>query len=195
MEVSSPMLASHQTGGKTYPVELRALCERGQAGDATVLPELEKAFDARPDLAGMFGDMPKLAKEALLDAVAGPSLPAREATRRQSDRICGELAGWNAPAPVRLLAERVALTWIEVHHADLQMAEALKKRSLESSHMQAAERRAHAAQARFLAAIEALVRVRMLMQPIRPDWPTNEHAPQNGAGPTSLKGEAPAMSA
>jgi hypothetical protein len=153
------------TGEKTYPLELRAVLERGQAGDATALPEIQKAFDQNPELAGMLGDLPKLAKETLLDAVAGSSLTAREATRRQSDRICGELAGWNAPVPVRLLAERVALTWIEVHHADLQMAEALKKRSLESSQMQGAERRAHAAQARFLAAIEALVTVSKLTPP------------------------------
>ena len=52
------------------------------------------------------------------------------------------------------------LTWVEVLHADNELAAALKKRTAESPQMQAAERRAHAAQARYLEAIEALVRVK-----------------------------------
>jgi hypothetical protein len=188
MEVSLPMLASHQTGDKTYPVELRALCERGQAGDATVLLELEKAFDARPDLAGMLGDMPKLAKEALLDAVAGPDLTAREAIRRQSDRLFRELVGWAGLVPVRLLAERVALTWIEAHHADIALANTLKKQPAESLQMQAAERRAQAAQARFLAAIETFAKVSKVVQP--PPSPDDQWKFLPGWGPpTSSPGE------
>jgi hypothetical protein len=158
------MSRRHQPEPKSYPAELRDVLERGQTGDATALPELKKAFDEHPALAGMLGDMPRLAFGVLLDAVAGPSLTAREAIGREAARLWEQLAGPDAPVLERLLAERVALTWMEVHHADTGLASALKTRPAESPQMQAAERRAHAAQARYLAAIEALATVRTLTQ-------------------------------
>jgi hypothetical protein len=178
---------------KTYPLELRDVLGRGQAGDATALPEIQKAFDQNPELTGMLGDMSKMAKEALLHSVAGPSLTAREAIRRQSDRLFRELVGWSSQVPVRLLAERVALTWLEVHHADLQLAEALKKRSAESPQVQAVERRAHAAQARYLAAIQALATVKAITQPspivIDLTNPVTGADRLDGEGPTDARNE------
>jgi hypothetical protein len=149
-----------QSPADVYIAELRELFDRADAGDTSVLPELKRTFDEYPALAEMLGDMPQLALEPLLAVVAGKSLTLREAILRQSDRLLGELAGPDAPLPERMCAERVALTWVEVLHADNELAAALKKRTAESPQMQAAERRAHAAQARYLEAIEALVRVK-----------------------------------
>jgi hypothetical protein len=149
----------------SYPAELRDILERGQTGDAAALPELTKAFDENPDLADRLGDMPRLALEALLAAVAGRSLTVKEAIRRRADRLCGDLAGSNASLLERLVAERIALCWVECHHADTELASALKKSSAESPLMESAERRVNAAQARYLESIEALATVKRLTQP------------------------------
>jgi len=180
------MSDQHTAQPKSYPAELRDILDRGQAGDATALPELKRAFDEHPALADMIGDMPRLALGSLLDAVAGVSLTAREAIGREAHRLREELAGSNAPLLERLIAERVALCWVEVHHADTELASALKKRSAESPQMQAAERRAQAAQSRYLEAIEALTRVQTLMQPCSPwrdPWHPVPHGSDWGAAP------------
>jgi hypothetical protein len=179
---------------RPYPVKVLTLLKHGHAGNCAVPPQLKRAFDRFPDLAREFGDMPRIALESLLNAASGRSLTKREAIRREVDRLRVELAGPDAPLPVRLIAERVTIAWIAVHRADLRLALQLEMRSAEPK-IRAAERRAKAAQARYVAAIEALVRVRMLTQPIRPDWPTNAEARQNEAGPPSSRGDVPAMSA
>jgi hypothetical protein len=198
-EASSPMPTSPKSDEKSYPIALRDLFERGHSGDATVLPELKNAFDEHPVLSEKLGNMPGVALESLLSAISGKSLTVREAVRREAERLCEDLAGPDSPLPVRLLAARVAITWVEVYHADTELAGALKKRLSESPQMQAAERRAQAAQDRYLAAIEALERVRKLTQPNWPGigWPTviDEEARQNRAGTTSSRGDVAVVSA
>jgi len=185
--MEAPKMSNQLTAQpKSYPAELRDILDRGQAGDATALPELKRAFDEHPALADMIGDMPRIALGSLLDAVAGVSLAAREAIGREAHRLSEELAGSDASLPLRLLADRVAITWIEVHHADTELASALKKRSAESPQMQAAERRAQAAQSRYLEAIKALATVKKLMQPSSPwrdPWHPVPHGSDWGAAP------------
>jgi hypothetical protein len=112
--------------------------------------------------------------------------------------LCEDLAGPDSPLPVRLLAARVAITWVDVYYADTELAGVLKKR-LGEPRLQAAERRVQAAQDRYLAAIEALERVRKLTQPNWPGigWPTviDEEARQNRAGTTSSRGDVAVVSA
>jgi hypothetical protein len=185
MEASLPMPTSSKPDTKTYAAELRDIFERGHAGDAAVLPKLKTAFDEYPEFVELLGDLPRLAKDALLTAVSGKSLTVREAVRREAGRLRDELAGPDAPLVVRLLADRVTLTWVEVHHADTELAGVLKKRSAEPQ-IQTAERRAQAAHSRYLAAIQTLEAVRKLTQPTWPviAWPlaNNAGARQHRAG-------------
>jgi hypothetical protein len=175
------MAAAHNPEPKTYSAELRALLERGHAGDPSVLPELKKAFDENPELADMLGDLGRLAAESLVTAVAGRSLVAREAIRRRADKLRRELAEPDAPVLERLLAERIAMGWIEVHKADADLAVALGKQQTASDVTQAANRHLDRAHARYLSSIKALATVRKLLQP-RPSpadllKPVDEQAP------------------
>src|SRR5262249_10141154 len=138
-----------------YPVKVLTLLKHGHAGNCAVLPQLKRAFDRFPDLAREFGDMPRIALESLLNAASGRSLTKREAIRREVDRLRVELAGPDAPLPVRLIAERVTIAWIAVHRADIRLGHEFQARSAEPE-IEEAERRVDAAQARYLAAIEAL---------------------------------------
>jgi hypothetical protein len=65
------------TAEKVYPAELRDILERATAGDATVLPELQNAFDAHPELVAVFGDLVEHATRAVLTLAAGTCLTAR----------------------------------------------------------------------------------------------------------------------
>src|SRR5262249_19612067 len=65
------------------PPELKTILERASRGDLTAMPELKKAFDERPELAALFGDLVRDAEEAVLNLAAGSYLVSREAIARQ----------------------------------------------------------------------------------------------------------------
>lgn len=164
------MPVADQPAPNTDSAELRDLLDRGHDGDATALPEICAALDGDSELAATIGDVEGLALEAMLGTVAGRSLTTREAIRCQTDRLRAELAGPDAPALQRLLADRVVLTRVEVCHADTALASALRQNPADAPEVRAAERRARAAQARHLAAIRTLAAVRKLAEP-RPSRP------------------------
>lgn len=136
-------------------------------GDRDALTRVKAALDAVPRLAEtFFPTLRDTAEASMLDAMLGRDrqLAAREATRRQLDRLRTELAGED-PAPLeRLLAERVALCWLASMHADA----ALAQQTAGGCSAAAAEyhrRGAEGAQRRLLAAAKALATVRRLGLP------------------------------
>jgi len=183
---------------KPYPARVGALLRRGHVGEVSSLPQLKRALEQYPDVARRFGDLPMIALEKLLSAVSGNSVTKREAIRQEIARLRLELAGPDAPLPVRLIAEQVIIAWVAVHHADIRLALALEARSAKRQ-IRAAERQAKAAQDRYFASIEALVTVRRLSQPITSviEYPTvsNEGVRQHRAGSASSRGEVAAVSA
>lgn len=150
---------------KSRPAVPRTVSEGGRSDAAKVLSEqdLRDAIDEYPELADVIGNVHQLALESLLTAVAGENAIVKGATRRQSDRLLDQLIGSDASVTVRLLAERVALMWLEVHVADLQLSKAIRKHPLASPRLMAAERRARGSHRRYLTAITALERVRNLV--------------------------------
>jgi hypothetical protein len=133
----------------------RLALERGHAGDLTALAEVRDIFDRHPELVEHVGNLAEHAKQAVLGLVAGSSLVGREAVARQADLLRQELLGDGASVLEKLLAERVALSWVWVHQADLELVEHLKQRP-DSLACRAAQKRLDAAQKRYLAAIRGL---------------------------------------
>jgi hypothetical protein len=151
--------------GSGYPAELRAILEKANAGDPSVLPQLRKVFDAHPELAASFGDLVAHAREALLSLVAGKCLTAREAIARQVDDLRARLKG-AAPSELEaLLADRIALCWIEVYYGDVDLAQHLLRQPGAAPATRAAERRLDRAHARFLAAARTLAMTTKLLRP------------------------------
>ena len=156
---------STQTPTKPYPAELKAVLERANAGDETVLPQLKKAFDEHPELVPHFGDMAEHAKQALLTLAAGKCLTAREAISRQMDELRTRLAATAATELERLLLDRVCVSWLWVYHADVNLAERVLADAGASPAGQAAQRRLDSAHRRFLTATKALATLQKLVRP------------------------------
>ena len=74
----------------------------------------------------------RMAEQSLIRAATGENLSFREALIRKLDLLYDELAG-HAPAPLeRLLVDRVVVCWLQMHHADLLLAQAGSMRSRNS---------------------------------------------------------------
>jgi hypothetical protein len=145
-----------------YTDEVRELLERAQGGDANVLPQLRELLDNRPELWRRLGDLVSHVEEALLDLAADQSLLAKESIRRRMDELRAELSV-PTPTPVeKLLIDRVVVTWAQCHLADLDELQRVRSGKPQGHD---AQRRASAAQARYLAAVKQLTVVRKLIKP------------------------------
>ncbi len=150
---------------KTYPPELQVLLEKASRGDQSVLPEVKKAFDEHPELAAQMGDLVWHAQESLLALVAGSCLTAREAIGRQAAALRQRLAATATSELEKLLIDRVVISWIEVYHGDIELAQYLLQSSRAEPSAQAAQRRLDRAHARYLSAIKALATTHKLLRP------------------------------
>jgi hypothetical protein len=154
------------TYGKAYPLELEAILERANLGDESALAALKQALDAYPELTRTFGDLAAHAEMALLRLVAGPSLVAKEAIARQVAELRARLAVKATSELEKLLIDRIAISWIEVYHGDLELAQQLLIHCSAGPATAAAQKRLDRAHARFLAAIKALAIVQKLVRPM-----------------------------
>src|SRR5262249_39967181 len=103
---------------------LQLLLQRAHQGDLTVLPELRDLLDSRPDLWQDAGNLALHAEVAIAKLRAGPDPYLREAARRKLATVKAELTG-PPPTPLeRLLVHRLGVCWLQVHHADLDAAQA-----------------------------------------------------------------------
>ncbi|HEX8203384.1 MAG TPA: hypothetical protein VF590_23110 [Isosphaeraceae bacterium] len=136
---------------------------------------VERREDRRPELWRKLGDLAVHVDLAWIGEIAGPNPALAEVLARKVAAMKEELGG---PAPSlleRLLVDRIAACWLQLHHADLAVArpvdETVEGRERLRKRQEAAERR-HAG------AIEALARVRRL--------------PPAGGIPSPGSGEQPA---
>jgi hypothetical protein len=149
--------------------EIRALVQRAQQGDHTVQPALRAVLDARPEIWRAIGDMAGHAQETLLRLIAGKDLLGHESIRRKVSELKRQVAG-PAPTPLeKLVVERVVLSWLAVHHAEIDAADARMKDHGGSSLSLLGQRRLDSASRRFLQAVRALALIRRLLKsPQRP---------------------------
>jgi hypothetical protein len=142
------------------------LWNRANAGDAAVASQVATLFDLAPCLVTAFPGLQKMAEERLLDVVASRAsgrLATREHLRRQVAAVREAMAG-PAPTPLEtLLADRVAVDWLNAAIADLQHAEALA-----AGHAAEADRllrRSDRSQRQLLRGIKTLATIRRLQVP------------------------------
>jgi hypothetical protein len=176
---------------KTYPAELQVLLEKASQGDLTVLPELKKAFDEHPELAEQLGDLVRHAQDSLLALVAGSCLPAREAIARQASALRERLLATATSVLEKLLVDRVVISWIEVYHGDIDLAQHLLQVSgapKTAQASQASQRRLDRAHARYLSAIKALATTQKLLRPaLSPLELAVKFVPEAKTGVTELR--------
>lgn len=104
--------------------QLQAVLTRARGGDASVLPQLKKILDANPELWQTQYQLISLAEQLWLDKIAGQNLLLSQSIRHYIEQLKRDVARPN-PSPLeKLLAERVVLCWLAVHHAELSEATA-----------------------------------------------------------------------
>ena len=157
--------------------DLAGLLDRARRGDAEALPALRAFLDDSPEVWRQAGDLAAHAQRAWVELAAGPDVLAREALGRALAALKAELAG-PAPSPLeRLLVERIAATWLQVHYADAAAAQA---RDVSVRQAQLAVERQDRAHRRHLAAVAALATIRRLL-PAGPAT-ANAEGPRPGPG-------------
>lgn len=138
---------------------------RAAKGDPDMLPLMRKVLDDPEQgqwLVERYGNSYQHARDELIKVAAGKNHVAAEALRRKIDGLRDEVAGPNASALERILAERVALCWLDVNESDRRLSD-----HSEMTIKQAAfrEDRRDRAYRRFLAACKTLATVRKLGVP------------------------------
>jgi|SRR5262245_14251648 len=149
-------------GEVPYSEAMRALLQRAQQGDASVLVELRALLDERPALWQRLGNLTGHVEEALLDVAAGKSLLARESIRRRMESLRAELSVPPLTPVEKLLIDRVVIGWVQCSLADLDDLQKTRSGTPQGFH---AQRRLNGIQSRLLAAVKQLVVVRKLLKP------------------------------
>ena len=140
--------------------EIRALLTRAAGGDREALPELRAALDRRPELWRTLGDLAAHVELAWIAEVAGANPALAEVLARKVAALKRELGGPSPSALERLLVDRVAACWLQLHHADLAAA---RMHDETTEGLERMRKRQAAAERRHAGAIEALARVRRLL--------------------------------
>jgi hypothetical protein len=141
--------------------ELKALMVRAHEGDGTALPKLREILDAAPSLARELMDPAEIAERSAVGLYATKEdLLAQEVIPRVLEQMRSELEG-ESPTPLeRLLADRVAATWLQVQcYETLYAQNAAKMTPAQGEHHQKRMDRAHN---RHLSAVRALAQVRKM---------------------------------
>ena len=103
--------------------ELLGLLRRAEQGDKEALPALRAVLDRAGGLWRAYADLGAQLGESLISVAAGDNLLLQESLRRALDEKKRELAcGAASPLEV-LLAEGVALAWLECRYLDLLAAQ------------------------------------------------------------------------
>jgi hypothetical protein len=146
--------------------ELKALMVRAHEGDRGAMPRLREILDGAPSLARELMDPAEIAEQSAAGLYAkGEDLLAREVIPRVLGQMRSELEG-EAPTPIeRVLADRVAATWLQIQCYDTLYAQNVAKMTLaQGEHHQKRMDRAHN---RHLSAVRALAQVRRMAPPVQ----------------------------
>ena len=136
------------------------LLQRARQGDDAVLPELRELLDARPELWNYYGDLAGHARESWLQLIAGTDLAVKESLARKADELGRELAGEQPSAVERLLVDRIVLCWLQLHHAEVAGAHAMRSPGKLADFWLKRQNGAHR---RYMSSIGALAMMRRLL--------------------------------
>jgi hypothetical protein len=142
--------------------DLAQLLKRAEAGDRSVLPQLQRVLDGNPALWRGYGDLAAHAEASLAMLAAGPNLLLAESLKRKLAELKAELGG-ESPSPLeRLLIERVTATWLQTNYHDGLVAQAA---GAGEARLKVLRQMQDAAHRRHLASLKQLAVVRRLLRP------------------------------
>jgi hypothetical protein len=154
--------------------ELRALARQARGGDVSVLPRIKEILARHPEVWRHIGDVEKIVIRQWAESLSGGEPLAMETLRLKSEEIRAELAGEEATPLEKLLVGQVVVGWLEVGHAQLQVADmkgvTLAEASFDLKQVASAQRR-------YLAAMKTLATVRRLLRALVPTNPMRLREP------------------
>jgi len=140
--------------------EIRDLLGRAAGRHPGALPELRAVLDRRPELWRKLGDLAAHVELAWVGEVAGANAALAEVLTRKIAELKREMGGPTPSTLERLLIDRVAACWLQIHHADLAAARPVDATAEGRERLR---KRQEAAERRYAGAVEALARVRRLL--------------------------------
>jgi hypothetical protein len=141
---------------------LKDLFKKAEKGNRKAVPEIRQILQKSPDLAWRFMDFATLAEWRLIENMTkDKDLASRETMEFQLAAMREEIAGEN-PSPLeRLLAERIALTWLQIQLFEGLYASSMFK-SMTIAQGSYYQRRLDHAHRRHLSAIRTLAQIRKM---------------------------------
>lgn len=143
---------------------VNALLPAVNAGDRSARDELRAVLEETPELWSELGNLGRQAEIALVRVAAGDNPVVREAIVRKLDTLRRDVAGQHPSVLERLLADRIAISWLSLTVAEGIYHQAMERR-LSQSDDTFYQQRIERAQRRYLGAIKALAQVRKLGVP------------------------------
>jgi hypothetical protein len=138
--------------------QLIALVDKARVGDDKAMTQVRRVMDD-PVGRRMFADLASRIRAGLTASFARDDPVLKELLDREVKRLRTDLLGPEPTAVERLLAERVAIGWLQVHIAEYQLTDF----RLNNAHFW--QDQVDRAQRRFLAALRLLAAVRKLPRP------------------------------
>ena len=144
--------------------DLARLLKCAEKGDVTALPLLRRVLDECPAIWEGYGDLSLQAQGALVKLAGGNNLLLCESLMRKLSALKSELMGESPSALDRLLAGRVASSWLQISYYDAILVQAKQCSTAQAKLLQHQQDAAHR---RYLSAIKTLATVRKLLTPAR----------------------------
>ena len=160
------MAKKPEKAGKRESVsDLVRRAEKGNAGAMNRLLEMGQEFEAGAldSFLKSWGDLGERTETALIKAIMGDHLVAREGLRRNIADMRVELCGPNPSPFERLLVDRIICCWIQLQHVTCIFA--WNMRDTTGEWEKVSQRRQDHAQRCFLKAVKTLAEVRRLLGP------------------------------
>lgn len=144
---------------------IQSLLKRAQAGDREAVPALRTYLDGNPNIWRSVGDLAAQTEKAIIATLSGNDLLRAECLERKLAALKAELAGPTASPVEKLIAARAALSWLQVHSADLEAMAVFMRDGGSSILSVYAQRRLDSANRRYLQTLRSLEVVRRLQRP------------------------------
>lgn len=141
----------------------RRLVREAEAGDSQAMGKIRALLKHLPGFWTAYDDVMEIALNAHLSATCGDNLMLQESRKRQVTEMSEELAGDDCSPLEYLLAQRIAVCWLQMQYADAIYYQNLQ--GMQPHWIDSHERRRDRAQRRFLSACKTLATVRKLNVP------------------------------
>jgi hypothetical protein len=178
----------HPVAVSTATESIQQLLKRAQENDVSCLPELRTLLHEKPELWHEIGDVCAHATRSTLRLYSGTNLLLQEAVFKKLAQLKTDLGGPSPSTVEKLIIDRIAVSWLQVHQLDFQAAADVVSQISPAGVW--AQKKIDSAHKRYLLAIKQLVTVRKLLRPDLPAIQIGEFLSGAGAYRITLAGKS-----